>query len=130
MRSTEREDEESRKERTDDMKKEEAIAALERLKEGTSGVVAATISDCQRVIGELEDDAGWIPVTERLPEPETEVMVLNRSCCYDGRIRTRVSQSRMYLINGRPVWPLIQGWTQTHWMTLPEIPKEVTEGTE
>lgn len=50
------------------MEKQIAIAALERLKDGTSGIVAATISDCQRVIGDLPDATGWIPVTERLPK--------------------------------------------------------------
>lgn len=57
MRRTGRENRESRKERNDSMKKEDVIAALERLKEGTSGVVAATISDCQRVINAMDDDS-------------------------------------------------------------------------
>lgn len=50
------------------MNKQTVIAALERLKDGTKGVVAATISDCQRVISAMDDDPGWISVTERMPD--------------------------------------------------------------
>lgn len=109
------------------MNKQIVIAALERLKDGTTGVVAATISDCQRVIRELDDDLGWIPVTERKPElitrdPETEY-----------------SEAVMILTSGRNVlcgvwngvkWKAPFGfwgvWDEevTHWMPKPEPPKE------
>lgn len=37
--------------------KEKAIAALEELKGDSTGIIAATIEDCQRVIGEITEDA-------------------------------------------------------------------------
>lgn len=53
-----------------------AIAALEDLKGDCTGIIAATIEDCQRVIGDIPEDGGWIPVMERLPEPEKRVLLM------------------------------------------------------
>ena len=44
--------------------KEEAIAALEELKGDCTGVIAATIEDCQRVIGEMPEDDRLVPAAE------------------------------------------------------------------
>lgn len=56
--------------------KEKALAALEELKGDTTGIIAATIEDCEKVIRDIPEDDGWIPVTERLPEPEKRVLIL------------------------------------------------------
>lgn len=42
--------------------KERVIAALEEYKGDSIGVIAATIEDCQRVVAEMAEDNGWIPV--------------------------------------------------------------------
>lgn len=91
------------------MKKEDVIGALERMKEGTYGVVAATISDCQRVIGEMEDDARWIPVKERSPDIWKDVLVYSE---FDG-------VSVDYYDGGSFGYEHV-----TFWMPLPEVPKE------
>lgn len=48
--------------------KMKAIAALEELKGDCTGIIAATIEDCEQVIRETPEDNDWIPVAERLPE--------------------------------------------------------------
>ena len=106
--------------------KTKAIAALEELKGDSTGVIAATIEDCQKVIGEMEDD-GWIPVTERLPEHDNNVLVI---------VTDRFSNIKLehaYLLANYEhdcgwileMFPEIENPGVTHWMPLPDLPKEV-----
>lgn len=106
------------------MEKQIAIAALERLKDGTSGIVAATISDCQRVIGDLPDATGWIPVTERLPEESCNCLVYTV-----GGYITLVPYSAVHKMfnafdDNFPGEAADLAIGCTHWMPLPEPPKE------
>lgn len=63
----------------------------------------------------------WIPVTERLPEPEMKVLVLDRH----GHMMDRTM--RQLPTDKTPVFRpdgLMPGKHITHWMPLPEPPTE------
>lgn len=53
--------------------KELVIARLEEYKGDSLGLIAATIEDCQRVVGEMPEEDGWISVSERLPQEDLPV---------------------------------------------------------
>jgi len=67
----------------------------------------------------------WIPVTERLPERGQDVLVMvhwrdypEDMMCYGRKYKTR-----WYLWNGE-LGEIYKGFDITHWMPLPEPPKE------
>ncbi len=67
----------------------------------------------------------WIPVGERLPDTDVDVLVMvhwrdypEDMMCYGRRFKTR-----WYLWNGE-LGELNKGFDITHWMPLPEPPKE------
>ena len=67
----------------------------------------------------------WIPVTERLPENDQDVLVMvhwrdypENMMCYGRKYKTR-----WYLWNGE-LGELIKGFDITHWMQLPQPPEE------
>ena len=64
---------------------------------------------------ELEEKQRWIPVTERLPERGQEVLV------YDGGVLKPEVHSYSFWHQDFSSWSRI-----THWLPLPEPPKEVT----
>lgn len=87
------------------------------------GVVGATIKDCVEKTREiiLADPIvkdinvpSWIPVTERLPERGQEVIV------YSGGILSPTVFAYHFWNKDFTSWAHI-----THWMPLPEPPKEV-----
>jgi hypothetical protein len=112
----------------------------------------------QKEIAELREKQQWIPVAERLPEPETDVLaVCNRNGCIfvipaiyeDGKMLTRDSAwnwSDIYCYGlydeKADDYYIPEGWWEnrkfnpddvynnpvdcavTHWMPLPEPPKE------
>ena len=72
--------------------------------------------ECKPILPDVSEDVNrWIPVTERLPENDTRVLI-----CYEdqvgnkGQDTDRVHGNR-WIRYGRHV---------THWMPLPEPPKE------
>lgn len=59
----------------------------------------------------------WIPVSERLPENDKTVLVWNRR------------NSREYFdVYDHGSWIILESEDITHWMPLPEPPKEETDG--
>lgn len=109
--------------------KELVIAALEEYKGDCTGIIAATIEDCQRVIGEMAEDDGWIPVTERLPTEEEWLEAQNSSflCLVHIPVPGGVANERMMVIPYTPYngWEC-EGVIIVHWMPLPEPPREGT----
>lgn len=141
----------------------EALAEIEYYN-GFSGKTAAVqaVSDaCILAVAALREQEGrmWIPVTERLPENETDVLVAYtrkwvRGCSYsgvctafhtDGHTRTEDSSYNwdtdldMDYDEEADAYIVPEGWWETvdfgeeffavdadvtHWMTLPEPPKE------
>ena len=76
-------------------------------------------------IAELEAERRWIPVSERLPEDMTEVLVLHGLCVTTAKYYHYcglLSKHGWYQIDGMK---LGVSWA-THWMPLPE-PPEVEE---
>ena len=74
--------------------------------------------------GLLVEPPRWIPVTERLPDIGIKVLVYDKW----GHIRDR--QLRAYGTGGYYFTPdgLTPGRHVTHWMLLPEPPKEDNDG--
>lgn len=111
--------------------KEKAVTAMEGLKSNASDIVVAAIEDCQKVIQGIPETSSWIPVTEQLPKLIP---------CSAG---TGYSEAVIVWTSGRKamiaVWDGIdflcaadywdaEGERITHWMPLPELPKEVPHG--
>jgi len=72
----------------------------------------------------LEKIPRWIPVTERLPEEHKDVLAIAQwkdnhevTICYGRKYKTR-----WYLLS--EPGELLKGFDVTHWMPLPEPPKE------
>jgi len=85
----------------------------------TAGIAAdalALIRQQQERIAELEAAQQWISVKDRLPEEDVDVIAYN--CNYQ--------QIAAYTTNPTKYWYTISGSTisPTHWMPLPEPPKE------
>lgn len=109
--------------------KSRAIAALEELKGDTTGIIAATIEDRQRVIGDIPEDAGWIPVTERLPENDSNKPYAER-IMHNIVVNDFVSAA----VYGSKVGESVYDWWVdrrgyvvegvTHWHPAPLPPKE------
>ncbi len=72
-----------------------------------------------------ELDQAWIPVTERLPEPETDVLTFCRGCIDILTYRYNRRGNVCFMFRDECGY-----WKETfveitHWMPLPEPPKEV-----
>lgn len=63
----------------------------------------------------------WISVKDRLPEPDTKVLVYGRNEYGVYCITCHYSAHRKWLYHNRTT---AEGKTITHWMPLPEPPKE------
>lgn len=103
--------------------KTKAIAALEELKGDSTGVIAATIEDCQKVIGEMVEENGWISVEEKRPKPAQYLCVVLRPILGGAYVRELHVLGSDY--NNK--WNC-EGLIVTHWMPLPEPPKEPAYG--
>ena len=100
------------------MTREEAIKWLERLANGTR--VVEYRKALSMAIAALREQPKWIPVTERLPKDDSDVLAYLRIG----------EEGRIYPANyAKGVWwdcifntPATK--TTTHWMPLPEPPEE------
>lgn len=104
----------------------EALAEIEYYG-GFSGRTAAVqaVSDaCVLAVAALQEQEQrrWIPVTERLPEIGRKCLITNREIVVRGWLRpdgvwkTGVSSDE--------IWSKFSLYPPTHWMPLPEPPKE------
>ena len=78
----------------------------------------------QAAIDALQEDRRWIPVTERLPDRQGEYIC---RCCIDGNEWYPFHMVlRYYLVDKKPHFrhECEHGLQVTHWMPLPEPPKE------
>ena len=64
----------------------------------------------------------WIPVTERLPDTCSPVLV----CLHWGMDDYEITVGEDWGNKASPVWGIFDPYV-THWMPLPEPPKEETE---
>ena len=98
---------------------------------------ADAIEELQQIAGHYEESAHdyfkdvcyylervpkWIPVTERLPEAPGEYMVAYHPCYWDrGKDEIKVGLDSF---RGKTSWAKKKYQRVTHWMPLPEPPKE------
>lgn len=74
------------------------------------------------------DALKWIPVTERLPEYHKEVLTRSKM----GTSGHHYSMAKLWMIDDELGWVFDDGFEPqdiaeiTHWMPLPEPPKEVS----
>ena len=103
--------------------KRKVLAELDELARGTSGVVRGTIEDCRRAVGEMPEEDGWIPVTERMPEKQGRFI-----CTYKFNSNSEmqfVGVLEYYVFCKDQHWQHeSSGVIVTHWMPMPEPPKE------
>ena len=103
----------------------------------TKELTRLALYELKQNVEELPEVAerGWISVKDRLPEPEREVLLIAHGwksrILYIGCLHHMDAQkSWLTGITSKESDWLIQGWsylkepTVTHWMPLPELPKE------
>lgn len=76
--------------------------------------------DMDRDCGHFVQVQRWIPVTERLPEKDTDVLVYATTKFIGGSkiAIDKLEEGELY-----PIWLYTHGWFKvTHWMPLPEFP--------
>lgn len=106
----------------------EALAEIEYYNgfAGKTAAVQAVSDACVLAVAALREqgERRWIPVTERLPEIGRKCLIANREIVVRGWLRpdgvwkTGVSSDEL--------WSKFSLHTPTHWMPLPEPPKEET----
>ena len=74
------------------------------------------------VLSKTEKTTQWIPVTERLPETPGEYMVAYHPCYWD-RVHDEIKVG-LDSFRGKTSWAKKKYQRVTHWMPLPEPPKE------
>ena len=72
----------------------------------------------------IETEQKWIPVTERLPETPGEYMVAYHPC-YSDSVQDEIKVG-LDSFRGKTAWAKKKYQRVTHWMPLPEMPKEET----
>lgn len=106
----------------------EALAEIEYYNgfTGKTAAVQAVSDACVLAVAALREqgERRWIPVTERMPEIGQKCLIANREIVVRGWLRpdgvwkTGVSSDEL--------WSKFSLHTPTHWMPLPEPPKEET----
>ena len=80
--------------------------------------------DMGRDCGHFIRSQRWIPVTERLPDTDKDVLVYATTKFIGG---SKIAIDKLEEGEQRPIWLYTHGWFEvTHWMPLPE-PPEVSE---
>ena len=71
-------------------------------------------NNLEEYIAELEDAQRWVPVSERLPENISNVLILSRG---EQLIASYHSKYSLWYV------PFVDKPVVTHWMPLPELPE-------
>lgn len=111
--------------------KNTAIAALEELKGECTGIIAATIEDCQTIIRQLPETGGWIPVALGFLPEEAEIQESLRKwgeypeylVAIEG---AAVPNTLFYWGNNTWVDGDRYHYKVTHWQPLPAMPGKET----
>lgn len=102
---------------------------------GTSDIYAAAHFEISELImrlpaADVEPVRRWIPCSERLPETDGPYLVFNKATGWIGVFNfSRVKNFPYFGPQGNAWWRLDDDWypqsdNVTHWMPLPEPPKE------
>lgn len=77
--------------------------------------------DMERDCGHFIKVQRWIPVTERLPDTDKDVLVYATTKFIGG---SKIAIDKLEEGEQRPIWLYTHGWFEvTHWMPLPEPPE-------
>lgn len=83
--------------------------------------VKAVADDCPTIDPESLRPR-WIPVEERLPDTDKDVLVYATTKFIGG---SKIVIDKLEEGEQRPIWLYTHGWFEvTHWMPLPDLPKE------
>lgn len=83
---------------------------------------SVAIGVVKEVYKEMSDKSQWIPVSERLPE-EKGVYLVAYHPCYWSRINEETVVGTD-TFKGKSCWARSKYQKVTHWMPLPQLPKE------
>ncbi len=100
------------------------LAAVRFARRHSSPSRSFTVEDCLRIIREQPPLRAWVPVSERLPRPETEVL-----CAFDsGEVCSLWQDWALspdedpFLYGAEPSFARTR--RVTHWMPLPQPPEK------
>lgn len=91
------------------------------------GADIATALDLAIAALREQEERRWIPVTERLPETEANVLVVANGNPHSNITLERAYELAIFSIDEGwilEMWPEWEDPDVTHWMPLPEPPKE------
>ena len=81
--------------------------------------------DMERDCGNFIRARRWIPVTERMPDTDKDVLVYATAKFIGG---SKMAIDKLEEGEQRPIWLYTHGWFEvTHWMPLPEPPESEGE---
>jgi hypothetical protein len=109
-----------------------AIEACDLARDAWNAALSAQVADLSAQVAELRKDA-WIPVSERMPENEAEVLVYVPNAEYNKiGMDTWRMQHESPLGYGPSVeigmmWDNHEFEEVTHWMTLPKPPADAVK---
>ena len=106
----------------------EALAEIEYYNgfTGKTAAVQAVSDACVLAVAALREqgERRWIPVTERMPEIGQKCLIANREIVVRGWLRPDGVWKTW--VSSDELWSKFSLHTPTHWMPLPEPPKEET----
>lgn len=89
--------------------------------EWCSMVTDSPAPDMERDCGHFIKVQRWIPVTERLPDTDKDVLVYATTKFIGG---SKIAIDKLEEGEQRPIWLYTHGWFEvTHWTPLPEPPE-------
>ena len=108
----------------------EALAEIEYYAgfRGKEAAIKAVEDSCILAVAALreQEERRWIPVTERLPDSDDFVLVIASGIVGNITLDNAIELAAFSEVEGwiLEMWPELEDPKVTHWMPLPEPPKE------
>ena len=112
------------------MTRREAIEALKYLISGEcTDTQMDYVDEIEMAITDMKiceaNNAGWISVKDRMPDEKNEYLTAYHPCHWDN-VNYHIVQIDIDTWRGKTTWAKKKYHRVTHWMPLPEPPKEET----